>query len=501
MKAFLEEKHIIKSELLQVVDMVAKDKGLERETVLNAMEEAILPSAQLRYGNRKRLKVNIDRSSGNINIYWLRKVVQKANDLNSEIDLVTARATQPDIRVNDDFSEPLPPIGFCRSMVNVARQIIVQKVREAEREMQYKEFSNKIGDIIIGVVSRIEYSELVLEIGHAQGIIKKSDLIPNENFKIGDRIKVFLYGLNQEPTMPLLQLSRTHPDFLKKLFAQEVPEIYDGVINIMSVARDPGSKAKVAVSSSDPNIDVIGACVGPKGARVQAISSELKGEKIDVIKWSDEPARFIVSSLAPATISRIVLDDYEQKVDAVVPNDQFSTAIGRRGQNVRLASKLTGWKINVITEETDAENKAKETAMLVKMFTENLDVDNMLAHLLVSEGYESISELANVALEELSSIEGFDNDIAQEIKQRAVSYIEAKHKALEELCKQKKVEQELIQYELIHPELLETLVKANITSLDDLGGLSTDELLEISEGLLTRKEAGALIMKIRENWF
>ena len=503
MKLNIEEKKrpVVKSELLQVAEIVAKDKEISQEEILQAMEEAILPSAQLRYGNKKHLIVNIDRFSGTINIKWIRKVVNEVKDEDNEILLREAKRFDVNVKVGDEIKNKLPPIEFSRSMASVSRQIIMKKIKVAERNNQAKEFSNRIGDIITGVVNRVEYSEIIIDIGKTSGVIRKSETIPNEVFKMGDRIKVLLCGLNKDPSMPLLQLSRTHPDFLRKLFAQEIPEVYDDIIKVVSVARDPGSKAKVAVTTNDPNIDCIGACVGPKGVRVQAVSEELRGEKIDIVKWSDDIAVFIVNSLAPAKVTRVIIDETEQKVDAVVPSDQLSAAIGRRGQNIRLASKLTGWAINAITEEADLENRNKETSAIIKIFKDGLDVDEIVAHVLLNEGYVSIGEISNSSIEELSNIEGFDNDIATEIKNRATLYLENKKKALLELCKEKKVSNDLINYELIRPELLEVLVKAGILKLNDLGDLSTDELLDISDGLLTKKEASTLILKVRENWF
>lgn len=503
MKLSIDEKKrpVIKSEILQVAEIVAKDKEISQEEILKAMEEAILPNAQLRYGNKKHLMVNIDRFNGSINIKWVRKVVDKVEDEDNEILLREAKKFDVNAKVGDEIKNKLPPIEFSRSMASTSRHIIMQKIKLAERNNQIKEFSNRIGDIISGVVNRVEYSEIIIDIGKTSGVIRKSETIPNEVFKMGDRIKVLLCGLNTDPSMPLLQLSRTHPDFLKKLFAQEVPEVYDDIIKIVSVARDPGSKAKVAVTTNDPNIDCIGACVGPKGVRVQSVSEELKGEKIDIVKWSDDIAMFIVNSLSPAKVTRVIIDESEQKVDAVVPNDQLSAAIGRRGQNIRLASKLTGWAINAITEAEDVENKNKETLAIIKIFKEGLDVDEMVAHVLLNEGYISISEIAHSSIEELSNIEGFDNDIATEIQHRASSYLESKKKALLELCKEKKVSNDLMNYKLIRPELLEVLINAGILKLDDLGDLSTDELLEISDGLLTKKEASTLILEIRKKWF
>lgn len=496
-----ETQPVAKSEILQVADMVARDKGIDRDDVLVAMEQAILKTAQMKYGEEKELETLINRKNGEIEIYRLLTVVEKVSDSDREIALSDALKKVGDIKIGNTYRDRLPAIEFGRVAAQSARQIIVQRVRLAERNKQYEDFSGRVGEIITGTVKRVEYSDIVLDIGRAEGVIKRTETIPNEIFKIGDRIKVYLAGLNKDQTGPLLILSRTNPDFLKKLFEQEVPEIYDGVIKIMSVARDPGSKAKIAVTTNDPNLDPIGACVGVKGSRVQAVVDELKGEKIDIVSWSDNPAIFIVNSLSPADVSKIVMEETGNRVTAVVPDEQLSSAIGRRGQNVRLASKLTGWTISVVTETEESKARAAESARILKHFMEGLDVDEMVGHLLVGEGYTSISEIATSPISEIASIEGFDEDIANEIKQRATSYIDKKQKDVEKLCEEKGVSQELRNYKLLRPELLEALVNADIKTLDDLGDLSTDELLEISNDLLTKSEAETLIMKIRETWF
>ena len=491
----------IRSELLQVVDIVARDKGIDREEILEAMEQAILKTAQLKYGDEKNLVAEIDRKTGEIDIYIAVTVVENVVDESTEISLHDALSREPDAKIGDVIRDKLPALDFGRVAAQASRQIILQKVKLAERNKQHEEFSGRVGEVITGIVKRVDFSDVILEVGRTEGVIKRTEVIPNETFKVGDRIKVLLVSLNKDPAGPLLHLSRTHPDFLRKLFEQEVPEIYDGVIKIVAVARDPGSKAKMAVATSDSNLDPIGACVGVKGSRVQAVVEELKGEKIDILLWSENPAMFIVNSLSPAEVSRIIMEENSSSVDAVVPDGQLSSAIGRRGQNVRLASKLTGWNISVITEEADAKNRARETTRILKFFMEDLDVDEMVAHLLMGEGYSSIEDLANTPLSELASIEGFDEDVANEIQQRAISYIEKKTKEVEALCAEKGVSKDLIKYKMIRPELLEVLVKSEIKSLDDLGSLSTDELLEITNDMLSQHEAETLIMKIREQWF
>lgn len=491
----------MRNEVLQVADIVAKDKGIDKEEILVAMEHAILKTAQLKYGTERDLVAEINRKTGEISIKRGLLVVDSVNDANTEISLEDAKKHDPDITTGDKLFDELPGVEFGRVAAQSARQIIMQQVRTAERNKQFEAFSGRVGEIITGVVKRVDFSDIILDIGRTEGVLKRGDVIPNETFKVGDRIKVLLVSLNKESTGPMLYLSRVNNEFLKKLFEQEVPEIYDNIIRIMAISRDPGSKAKMAVTSSDSNIDPIGACVGVKGSRVQAVGDELKGEKIDIVLWSDNPAVFIVNALSPAEVLRIVIDEERNSVEAVVPNDQLSSAIGRRGQNVRLASKLTGWSISVITEEDDVKKRAEESARILNHFMDNLDVDDMVAHLLISEGYTSVEEIANTDITDLISIEGFDEDLSNEIKNRAVAAVENKQKALDNMCKKKGVNKDLRDYAVIGPELLEVLVAAGIKSLNELGDLSTDELLDVTGNMLSNEEAEALIMDIRKDWF
>lgn len=491
---------VAKSEILQVADMVAKEKGIDRDDILDAMEQAVLKTAQMKYGDSTRLEARIDRKTGEIEVFRLMDMVSSSPKLGKEISSSDAKRQNGDAKTEDLFREKLPPLDFGRVAAQVARTVIVQKVQLAERNKQYADFSGKVGEIITGIVKRVEYSRIILDIGRTEGVLKKVDTIPHENFKIGERVKVYLAGLNKEQNAPLLNLSRTCPEFMTKLFEQEVPEIYDGVVVVKSVARDPGSKAKVAVTTNEPNLDPVGACVGIKGARVQAIVDELKGEKIDIINWSENPAIFIVNSLAPAEVSKIIMEETGDKVTAVVPDKQLSVAIGRRGQNVRLASKLTGWTISVTTETQEAEDRNVENTRVLKYFMNNLDIDEMMAQLLISEGYYSMEGIATSPVEKLASIRGFDEDIASELQQRASSYMENKKREIAKLCEENKVSPELINYELLRPELLEVLVKSGLKTLEDLGDLSSDELIEIAGDLLSKSEAEILIMKIRETW-
>lgn len=491
---------LARSEILQVADMVAKEKGIERDDILDAMEQAVLKTAQMKYGDGSKLEAHIDRKTGEIEIFRLMEIVEGTPRSGKEISLLDAQKQSCDAKVGGIYKDKLPPLDFGRVAAQVARTVIVQKVQLAERNKQYADFSEKVGEIITGTVKRVEYSSVILDIGSTEGVLRKTDTIPHENFKVGERVKVYLAGLNRDQNAPLLNLSRTCPEFMQKLFEQEVPEVYDGIVTIKSVARDPGSKAKVAVMTKEPNLDPVGACVGIKGARVQAIVDELKGEKIDVVNWSENPAIFIVNSLAPAEVSKIIMEETGDKVTAVVPDKQLSVAIGRRGQNVRLASKLTGWMVSVTTEAQETENRNAENARLLKYFMNGLDIDEMIAQLLISEGYYSMAEIAASSVEKLASIRGFDEDIASELQQRASAYIDKKKEEIAKLCKENKVAPELMNYELLRPELLEVLVKSGLKTLEDLGDLSTDELMEIADDFLAKSEAELLIMKIRENW-
>jgi N utilization substance protein A len=490
------EPSVVRNEILQVTDVVSRDRGIDKDEILSAMEEAILRTAQMRYGKERDLVAAIDRKTGEICISRRMTIVENVENEAREVAL----SEHPESQVGDVIEERLPAISFGRIAAQTARHVITQRIRSAERDKQYEEFSGRVGDIITGIVKRIDFPNVILDVGRTEGIIRKFEIIPNEVFRVGDRVKVLLASLNKDQSLPLLQLSRTSPEFLKKLFEQEVPEVYDGAIKIVSVVRDPGSKAKVAVTTSDQTLDPVGACVGVRGSRVRAIIEELKGEKIDIIPWSEDTAMFIVSSLSPAEVVRVVIDEAGGKVDVVVPDEKLSSAIGRKGQNVRLASRLTGWMINVIAESEDSDNRSRESARLLKSFIERLDVDEMIAHLLINEGFTSVEELAATPPSEISSIDGFDDGIANELHQRAVSSVEERKRSLAELCQKLGVEKSLAEYELLSPDLLEIIVNSGIKTLNDLGGLSTDELLGIVGDALSKPEAETLIMNIRSSW-
>jgi N utilization substance protein A len=488
-------------ELLQVADAVAREKAIERDVVLMAMEDAIQKAARSRYGLENDIHAEIDRKSGEIRLERHLQVVEKIENDAIEIGIGEAQRRNPDAQVGDVIAEPLPPIDFGRIAAQTAKQVIVQKVREAERERQYAEYKDRIGEIVNGLVKRVEYGNVTIDLGRAEAILRRDELLPRETFRQGDRVRAYIYDVRREPRGPQIFLSRSHPQFMAKLFAQEVPEVYDGIIEIRAVARDPGSRAKIAVLSNDNSIDPVGACVGMRGSRVQAVVNELQGEKIDIIKWSPDPATFIVNALAPAEVAKVVLDEEANAVEVVVPTDQLSLAIGRRGQNVRLASQLTGYDIDILTEEEESERRQKEFRERSQLFIDALDVDETLAQLLVTEGFTKIEELAYLPVEELAEIEGFDGDIANELHERAGEYIEKRNSEFEDKRKALGVSDEVAGIEGLTPSMLVALGEKGVKTLDDLGDLAGDELQEIVGEGLSNEDANAIIMAARQHWF
>ncbi len=488
-------------ELLQVADAVAREKAIERDVVLMAMEDAIQKAARSRYGLENDIHAEIDRKSGEIRLERHLQVVEKIENDAIEIGIGEAQRRNPDAQVGDVIAEPLPPIDFGRIAAQTAKQVIVQKVREAERERQYAEYKDRIGEIVNGLVKRVEYGNVTIDLGRAEAILRRDELLPRETFRQGDRVRAYIYDVRREPRGPQIFLSRSHPQFMAKLFAQEVPEVYDGIIEIRAVARDPGSRAKIAVLSNDNSIDPVGACVGMRGSRVQAVVNELQGEKIDIIKWSPDPATFIVNALAPAEVAKVVLDEEANAVEVVVPTDQLSLAIGRRGQNVRLASQLTGYDIDILTEEEESERRQKEFRERSQLFIDALDVDETLAQLLVTEGFTKIEELAYLPVEELAEIEGFDGDIANELHERAGEYIDKRNSEFEDKRKALGVSDEVAGIEGLTPSMLVALGEKGVKTLDDLGDLAGDELQEIVGEGLSNEDANAIIMAARQHWF
>ncbi|MQW85348.1 transcription termination factor NusA [Sinorhizobium saheli] len=499
-------------ELLQIADAVAREKVIDREIVLAAMADAIQKAARSRYGSESNIRADINPKTGEIRLQRLLEVVEHAEDYSTQIPLELARDRNPDAKLGDFIADPLPPMDFGRIAAQSAKQVIVQKVREAERDRQYEEFKDRVGEIVNGTVKRVEYGNVIVDLGRGEGIIRRDEMIPRENMRYGDRVRAFVYDVRREQRGPQIFLSRTHPQFMVKLFTMEVPEIYDGIIQIKSVARDPGSRAKIAVVSNDSSIDPVGACVGMRGSRVQAVVGELQGEKIDIIPWSPDPASFIVNALQPAEVTKVVLDEDAERIEVVVPDEQLSLAIGRRGQNVRLASQLTGWDIDILTEQEESERRQKEFNERTQLFMDALDVDEMVGQVLASEGFAQVEELAYVELDEIASIEGFDEETATEIQTRAREYLEKIEAEMDARRKELGVADELRQIEGITGQMLVALGEEGIKTVEDFAGCAADDLVGWTErkdgetkrfeGIfskleVTREEAEAMIVQAR----
>ncbi|MCY1706951.1 transcription termination factor NusA [Pannonibacter sp. SL95] len=468
-------------ELLQIADAVAREKTIDRGIVIAAMEDAIQKAARSRYGTETEVRAEINPKTGEIRLQRLLQVVDKVENISTEIAIIDAKQRNPEAMLGDYIAEPLPPLDFGRIAAQSAKQVIVQKVREAERDRQYDEFKDRIGEIVNGVVKRAEYGNVIVDLGRGEGIVRRDELIPRELFRTGDRIRAYVYDVRREQRGPQIFLSRTHPQFMAKLFAQEVPEIYDNVIEIKAVARDPGSRAKIAVISKDSSIDPVGACVGMRGSRVQAVVGELQGEKIDIIPWNPDAATFIVNALQPAEVAKVVLDEDAERIEVVVPDEQLSLAIGRRGQNVRLASQLTGWAIDIMTEQEESERRQKEFVERSTLFMDSLNVDEMVGQLLATEGFTSVEEVAYVDLEEIAAIEGFDDETAEEIQERARDYLAEQEAKLDEERRALGVADELRQIDGLTTAMLVALGKDGIKTIEDLAGCATDDLVGWSE--------------------
>ena len=517
-------------ELLQVAEAVAREKNIDRKLVVEAMEQSIEMGARRKFGMDYDVKTTINEEGGDIDIKrrWLvvDKVMEpidedefrqahregrepemkpaldekgkpvKQNDY--QMLLSEAKKKRKDAKVGEYVEEELPPFDFGRVAAQAAKQVIVQRVRDAEREKEFEEYKDRAGEIISGIVKRVDNRGILVDLGRAEAIIPRGELIPKENYRQGDRIRGYIYDVRNEPRSAQIFVSRTHPKFLEKLFEQAVPEIGSGTIEIIGAARDPGFRAKIAVKSYDANIDPVGACVGIRGVRVQEVVNELQGERVDIIEHTPDPAAFLIKAIAPATVTKVVVDEAEGRMEVIVPEDELSLAIGRRGQNVRLASMLTGWSVDVMTEAESAEKQAEQFELVSKLFMGGLDVDETLARLLMAEGFKSIEELVMVGTEELAAIEGLDEAIATELQNRAAAWLE-QQKA--ELAKAG-VSEELVNLEGMRTEILLELGNQGIKTLDDLGDLATDELQEIlPDGMLTESQAEKLIMDARQHWF
>lgn len=465
-------------EIIQIARAVADEKGIDRAIVIEAMQEAIEKAAKSRYGQEHDIRAIIDNDSGEQSLWRVQTVVadEEIEDMVQQIPLSEALKIDAELEPGDEIKEELPPFDFGRVAAQSAKQVIMQKVRDAERERQFNEYKDREGEILNGIVKRVEYGHVIVDLGRAEGIIRRNDGIQRENFQNGDRIRAYLYKISREIKGPQIFLSRAHPDFMKQLFTQEVPEVYDGVIEIKACARDAGSRAKIGVVSNDNSIDPVGACVGMRGARVQAVVGELAGEKIDIIPWSYDDATFIVNALQPAEVSKVVLDEDERRVEVVVADDQFPLAIGRRGQNVRLASQLTGWQIDLVTETQDSERYQQDFAERTALFMKALDADETLAQLLASEGFESVEEIAYVAAEDFMQIEGFDEDVAAEIQARGRDYLEKL--AVEQDARRKElgVEDAVLELEGMTVAFAMKLGENDVKTVDDVAGLVPDDI-------------------------
>lgn len=492
-------------EMIQVADAVAHEKGISKEIVLEAMEEAIQKAGRSKYGADHDIRAHIDRKTGNISLKRYQTVVadDEVEDEVRQLTVAQAKRRKSDAAVGDELVDDLPPLDFGRIAAQTAKQVIVQKVREAERERQFKEYKDRVGEVISGIVKRVEYGNVIVDLqGKAEAMMRRDETIPRERHETGQRVMGYIYDVREEPRGPQIFMSRTHPQFMAALFKQEVPEIYDGSILIKGVARDPGSRAKIAVASRDGTMDPVGACVGMRGSRVQAVVNELHGEKVDIVPWSDDVASFIVNALQPASVSRVVLDEDNKRMEVAVPEDNLSLAIGRRGQNVRLASILSGWDIDLMTEEEESERRAAEFNTRSALFIEALDVDDVIAHLLVAEGFTSVEELAETPVEELNQIEGFDEDISAELQNRAKTWLAAKQEELNKKRAELGIADDLMTLEGLKPDWIIKLGENGVKTRDDLADLAGDELVEmLGEGVLTENDANAVIMKARAHWF
>lgn len=467
------------NEIMQVADAVAREKGITRESVIEAMENAVQVAGKRKYGHKHNISAEIDPKTGEIKLYRCFQVVETVENIYTEISLVDAQSANPEANIDDIINELLPPIDLGRVAAQSAKQIIIQKVRDAERDRQFDLFKNRVGDIMNGIVKRIEFGDVIIEIGRDEAVLKKDQLIKNEIFRPNDKIHVYVEDVRKVVKGPQIFLSRTHDKFLAKLFEQEVPEIYDGVIEIKAVAREPGSRAKVAVYCRDPGIDPIGSCVGIRGSRVQAVVNELKGEKIDIISWSSNPATFIINALTPAEVTKVVLDEDTHGVEVVVPNDQLSLAIGRKGQNVRLASKLTSWSIDILTEDEQSKRRSEEFNSLTELFMKALDVEEILAQLLAAEGFTSVEEVAQVSIDDFLSIDGFDQNLAEALKARAQHYTEKTNEEFNKKVKELGIEDDLLNILKFPQDKIIKLAEAGIKTLEDLAELSIKEFNDI----------------------
>ena len=499
----MEVKSIPRLELIQVAEAVSREKSIDKEEVITAMEEAIEKAARSKYGLERDIRANIDRKNGSINIAQFTEVVDIVENESTQMTYNESQRRNLNVGIGEFYKQSLPPIDFGRIAAQTAKQVISQKVREAERQRQFQEYKDRVGEIVVGTIKRVDNQSVTIDLGRAEAVIKKDQMIPREQLRPGDRLRCFIIEVSEQVKGPQIFLSRSSNDFLAALFTQEVPEIYDGIIEIKGVAREPGSRAKISAFSNDPSIDPVGACVGMRGSRVQAVVSELQGEKIEIIPWTDDPVTFVINALAPAVPSKVVMDEDANRMEVVIPDDQLSLAIGRRGQNVRLASQLTGWFVDILTEAEESEKRQEEFSERSKIFIEALDIDDVIAHLMVSEGFISISDIAEASIEELTSIEGFDEDLSIELSERAKNFVKMENERIDKAIKKLKVKDDLYDFSELSKLSILTLAENNIKTLDELAELDSGELFDIlgNKVFINEDEAGLIIMKARQHWF
>ena len=502
-----EDKDFFPVDLIEISKNLAKEKGIDSEEILLAMETAIAKAGRTKYGQEFDIRAQVDRQSGKIGLYRYMEIVdsleaQPEEERINKIDLKKALLKKPEAKIGEFIIDQLPQIDFGRIAVQTAKQVIFQKVKEAERSVQFHNFKDRVGEIVNGIVKRVEYGNIIVDLGKAEALLKRDELLNRETFRRSDRIRAYIYDVREETNGPQIFLSRAHNEFLVMLFKQEVPEIYDGIIEVKSVARDPGSRAKIAVTTKDKSIDPVGACVGMRGSRVQAVVNELQGEKIDIVLWSEDTATFVVNALGPAEVDKVVIEEELKKIDIIVPDEQLSLAIGRRGQNVRLASSLTGWDIDILTISEESEKRNEEFKKLSQIFISSLDVDEVIAHLLVTEGFSNVDEISMVTVEELSSIEGFDQNLATELKERAANHLKKIYQ--ENLIKLKSLglDEYLLKNNSLNQSQLLLLAEHGIKTRDDLADLSSEELIEnLKDITVNSEQADKIIMEAREHWF
>ena len=488
-------------ELIQIADVVAREKSIDREEVIMAMEEAIQKAGRSKYGQDRDIRAMIDRKQGSITLERWTEVVEIVEDEATQMSV--AEGAKYDLAIGEFHRQPLPPIEFGRIAAQTAKQVISQKVREAERERQFGEYENRVGEIVVGTVKRAESYSTTVDLGRAEAVIRREEMIPREMLKQGDRIRAYIQDVRREVRGPQIFLSRGANEFMAKLFTQEVPEIYDGIIEIKAVAREPGSRAKISVLSRDPSIDPVGACVGLRGSRVQAVVTELQGEKVEIIPYEEDPVAFVVNALAPAEVAKVVMDEIAGRMEVVVPDDQLSLAIGRRGQNVRLASQLTGWYIDILTEADESERRQEEFKNRSTRFMEALNIDDVIAHLLVAEGFASVEDIAETPVDELAQIQGFDENIAAELINRSIEFVEAEASRIEGELAKLKVADDLMSFEYLSMAMILQLANNGILTRDDLAELDSEELVGFlkDEGIDDETVAGDIIMAARAHWF